>query len=157
MSVTRRAFGAIPGGATIDLYTLANRRGVEAAVMTYGGILVALTDAGSRRDARRRSRSASTTLAAYLAGHPYFGALVGRYANRIAGAQFTLDGEAYSLATQQRPEPPARRRARLRQGHLERPQPTRATTAAGVELTLHQPRRRGGLPRQPRRRPSPTP
>jgi aldose 1-epimerase len=97
MSVTRRAFGAIPGGATIDLYTLANRRGVEAAVMTYGGILVSLRTPD--RDGRLGEIALGfDSLAPYLAGHPYFGALVGRYANRIAGGAFRLGGVAYALA-----------------------------------------------------------
>ena len=146
MSVTRRAFGAIPGGATIDLYTLANRRGVEAAIMTYGGILVSLRTP-DRDGTLGEITLGFDALAPYLAGHPYFGALVGRYANRIAGGDFRLDGEGLLAGVQQRPEPPARRRARLRQGRLARPRP-RERPGGRRRAALHQPRRRGGLSRR---------
>lgn len=96
--IERRPFGALADGTRIDLYTLGNERGTSVAVTTYGGIVVAI---------RTRDRDGHladvvlghATLDGYLAGNgPYLGALVGRYANRIAGGRFTLDGRAFRLA-----------------------------------------------------------
>lgn len=85
-------------GTGVDLYTLTNRHGTSVAVTTYGGIVVAL---------RTRDREGQlgdvvlghATLDGYLAGNAlYLGALVGRYANRIARGRFTLDGRDFQLA-----------------------------------------------------------
>lgn len=97
MSITRRDFGRVGDGAPVDLYTLTNRQGLTAEIMTYGGILVAL------RAPDRAGRLATITLGfdtldEYLTPHPYFGALIGRYGNRIAGGRFDLQGRTYQLA-----------------------------------------------------------
>ena len=97
MSVTRAPFGALPDGTPVDIYTLTNKHGLEARVMTYGAILVSL------RLPDRAGRFDDVTLgfddlAGYLGGHPYFGATIGRYGNRIAKGKFTLDGVTYTLA-----------------------------------------------------------
>src|SRR5690242_11642862 len=97
MGISRHAFGAAGDGTTIDLYTLTNPHGLEARIMTYGGALVSL------RAPDRAGRLADVvlgfdTLAPYLAGHPYFGCLIGRYGNRLAGAVFSLNDRTYSLA-----------------------------------------------------------
>ncbi|MGN6593566.1 MAG: aldose epimerase family protein [Terriglobales bacterium] len=95
--ITRRNFGALPGGEAVDLYTLTNRHGMQAEITNYGGILVAL------KVPDRRGRMADVLLGYdTLDGYredtaTYFGALVGRYANRIAKGRFTLDGHAYTL------------------------------------------------------------
>lgn len=91
-------FGALPDGTTVELYTLANRHGTEVGIMTYGGTLTAL------RTRDRQGRLADIVLGfdglePYLKGTPYFGALIGRYGNRIAKGRFTLDGQTYTLAT----------------------------------------------------------
>ena len=97
MSITGQPFGTTADAAPITLYTLTNRGGLEARIMTYGGILVSL------RTPDRSGELADVTLGfddltPYLQGHPYFGALIGRYGNRIAEGSFRLAGRAYSLA-----------------------------------------------------------
>ena len=89
------AFGRT-GGANVQIYTLTNIHGIEARIMTYGAALVSL------RTPDRAGRLANIilgfdTLDPYLAGVPYFGATVGRYANRIAKGRFSLDGKTYQL------------------------------------------------------------
>jgi galactose mutarotase-like enzyme len=95
--VTREPFGRLPDGRMVERFTLTNAHGVEVRVMTYGGIITGL---------RTRDRAGRLddivlgydSLPGYLASSPYFGAIVGRYANRIAGGQFALDGATYHLA-----------------------------------------------------------
>lgn len=97
MSIAQNPFGATPDGTPVELFTLTNQAGVEARVMTYGGILVSL------RTPDRAGALADVTLGfdalePYLAGHPYFGALIGRYGNRIANGTFRLGDQTYTLA-----------------------------------------------------------
>jgi aldose 1-epimerase len=97
MSITQQHFGTTGDGEAIDLYTLAQPGGLEARIMTYGGALVslqALDRGGSRADVVLGFAS----LEQYLAGHPFFGSLIGRYGNRIAGGRFQLNGVEYTLA-----------------------------------------------------------
>jgi aldose 1-epimerase len=97
MSISQRPFGATGDGTAVTLYTLTNRHGLTAAITTYGGILVSLRTPD--RDGHLGEVTLGfDTLEPYLAGHPYFGALIGRYGNRIAGGAFTLDGVTYALA-----------------------------------------------------------
>ena len=96
-SIVRKPFGKTPEGKAVELYWLTNRNGMEASIMTYGGIVVSLT--APDRDGRYADVVLGfDRLEDYLAGHPYFGALVGRYGNRIAKGKFTLDGKQYTLA-----------------------------------------------------------
>ena len=92
-----RAFGSTPSGGEVTLYTLANRHGMEADIMNYGGIVVNL------KVPDRQGNIADVVLGydsldGYLKASPYFGALVGRYGNRIARGRFKLDGVEYTLA-----------------------------------------------------------
>jgi aldose 1-epimerase len=100
--VSRAPFGALPDGSAVELFTLTNAAGVEVRAITYGGIIVSL-----RTPDRRRQLDdivlGFDTAAQYAAGHPYFGAIVGRYANRIANGRFALDGKIYQLAINDRP------------------------------------------------------
>ena len=96
-TVTERPFGKLPDGTEARLFTLDNGRGMRATITNYGGIVTSLVVPD------RAGRGADVvlgydSLAGYLRATPYFGALVGRYANRIAKARFTLEGKAYTLA-----------------------------------------------------------
>ena len=81
----------------MELYTLRNRHGMEARIMTYGGIVTALT-APDRNGHYADVVLGYDTPVEYLQDTAYFGALIGRYSNRIAHAQFTLHGVKYTLA-----------------------------------------------------------
>jgi len=97
-TVERRPFGALPDGTPVELYLLSNGRGTAVEVATYGGIVTSLRtrDAGGRLGDVVLGHD---RLDGYLAGNrPYLGALVGRFANRIAGGRFTLDGRVHQLA-----------------------------------------------------------
>jgi aldose 1-epimerase len=86
----------------VDLYTLTNGRGLSAKVMTYGVIVTEL----HVPDARGQSADVVLgfdDLKSYLGNHPFFGAVAGRVANRIAKGKFTLDGKEYTLATNNGP------------------------------------------------------
>ncbi len=96
MGVSSEPFGTTGDGKKADLFTLTNARGHAMRVTNYGGIITGLDMPD------RAGRSADVvlgfdTMAEYLGKHPYFGAIVGRYANRIAGGKFTLDGHACAV------------------------------------------------------------
>ncbi len=97
MDTNRQPFGQTPDGSAVDLFTLTNDHGVTANITNYGGILVALTTPDRHGNAGDIVLGFDT-LAEYLDHNPFFGALCGRYANRIANGKFTLDGVAYKLA-----------------------------------------------------------
>lgn len=89
-------------GQQVDAYTLENRRGVRVVVLTYGGILQAI-DAPDRDGNVANVELGFTNFDQYIAAAPYFGALIGRYANRIARGRFDLNGQTYQLATNNGP------------------------------------------------------
>jgi aldose 1-epimerase len=104
LSVTKSGFGSLPadmGGAAIDKYTLDNGRGMSVAVITYGGIIQSITVPD------RRGRPANVALGfgdiagytspAYIKSNPYFGAIIGRYGNRIKEGKFSIDGTPFQL------------------------------------------------------------
>ncbi|PYR05328.1 MAG: galactose-1-epimerase, partial [Acidobacteria bacterium] len=96
-TVTRAPFGKMPDGATVDIYTLTNIHGMEARIMTYGAVVVSL------KTPDRSGRLDDVVLGFdnfedYLTRSRFFGAVAGRYANRIGNARFSLDGTTYELA-----------------------------------------------------------
>jgi aldose 1-epimerase len=94
-------FGHV-GKETVKIYTLSNAHGIEARIMTYGASIVSLKTPD--RDGHLQNIVLGfNTLDPYLAGVPYYGATVGRYANRIAQARFTLDGATYNLVANDGP------------------------------------------------------
>jgi len=100
--ITSAPFGKLADGTAVDLYTLVNAHGVTARITNYGGIVTALLVPD--RDGRLGDIVLGfDNLAAYVAGHPYFGALIGRVGNRINQARFTLDGVDYALAANDGP------------------------------------------------------
>jgi aldose 1-epimerase len=96
-SIGQQTFGEMPDGRDVELYTLANEHGVEARIMNYGGTLVSLR-APDRNGVHADVVLGFDQFAPYLSQHPYFGCLIGRYANRIAGASFRIDEKTYHLS-----------------------------------------------------------
>ena len=102
LSITKQPFGTTDG-QQVDLYTLTNSHGMEVKIMTYGGIIQSV------KTPDKRHRFANVTLgfptlqnyvdlnSPFPQGGPYFGAIIGRYANRIANGQFALNGATYQL------------------------------------------------------------
>ena len=96
MGIKQSNFGKTPDGQQVDLYTLDNSHGMTAKIMTYGAIVTEL-HAPDKAGKTANVVLGFNNLDQYLAGHPFFGAIAGRYANRIANGKFTLDGKEYSL------------------------------------------------------------
>ena len=90
-------FGALPDGRRVEMHTLANANGVEIAFLSLGGILQRIS-VPDRNDVFADITPGYDTLEHYLADDRYFGALVGRYGNRIRDARFVLDGVEHHLA-----------------------------------------------------------
>lgn len=97
-TITKASFGKTTDGQSVDIYTLKNRRGMEARITNYGGIVVSLT--APDRDGKYADVVLGyNDLDTYMKPpFPYFGAIVGRYGNRIAKGRFTLNGVEYKLA-----------------------------------------------------------
>jgi aldose 1-epimerase len=100
--VTRAPFGMLRNQTPVEIYTLTNANGLEMRAITYGGIITSL------KVPDRSGRLGDIVLGfdaidGYLKDPPYFGALIGRYGNRIGKAQFTLDGKTYTLAANNGP------------------------------------------------------
>ena len=98
MTANEEPFGQTSDGRQIDLYTLTNTNGLRARIMNYGAILVSL-EVPDRDGNLGDITLGFDALDGYLKEHPYFGAIVGRYANRIGKGRFMLDGVEYKLAT----------------------------------------------------------
>lgn len=94
--VTKQSFGTADG-QSVDLYTLTNAHGLEAKITNYGGIVVSLR-VPDRAGAFDDVVLGFDNLEAYLKSTPHFGALIGRFGNRIAKGRFTLNGVEYKLA-----------------------------------------------------------
>jgi aldose 1-epimerase len=94
-TVTKQPFGSTSEGP-VDRYTLTNSNGMRVRILTYGGILQTI-DVPDRRGHTANVTLGFDNVADYVAKSPYFGALIGRYANRIAGGRFTLEGVTYQL------------------------------------------------------------
>jgi aldose 1-epimerase len=90
-------FGTTTDGTPVEVYTLRNSKGMEARVTNYGGIILSLMVPD--RDGKLADVVLGyDSISGYLKESPYFGAIIGRYGNRIAGGHFTLDGKEYTLA-----------------------------------------------------------
>lgn len=95
-NITQKSYGQTPDSTAVALYTLTNPNGMTVEITNYGGTIVSWTapdSAGNYADVVLGMDS----LSGYLTGVPYFGALIGRYGNRIAKGQFTLDGQTYNV------------------------------------------------------------
>lgn len=94
--IKKQSFGKTAGNEPVDLYTLTNSSGMEVRIITYGGTIVSL------KAPDRNGKLADVVLGyerldGYLTKSPYFGAIIGRYGNRIGKATFSLEGKSYSL------------------------------------------------------------
>ncbi|HEV2320381.1 MAG TPA: aldose epimerase family protein [Verrucomicrobiae bacterium] len=97
-SITHEPFGKTQDGQPVEIYTLQNDNGMVVRILTYGGIIqtVKVPDKNGQMGDVALGYD---TLDGYLTNSPYFGALIGRYGNRIAKGHFTLDGKEYTLFT----------------------------------------------------------
>lgn len=96
-TLSRAAFGQTPSGEAVEAFTLTNAHGVSATVITYGATLQSLVAPG-RNGAKADIVLGFADAGAYARNASYFGATVGRVANRIGKGRFTLDGKSYQLA-----------------------------------------------------------
>ncbi len=97
-TISSTTFGVLPNEQFVDLYTLKNSQGMEANITNYGGIVVSLK-VPDRNGLMEDVVLGYDSLEQYVANNPYFGALIGRYGNRIGKGTFQLDGNKYKLAT----------------------------------------------------------
>lgn len=102
MEIEESSFGTLPDGEPATLFTLRNKHGLTARITNYGGILVSL-ELPDREGDFADVVLGKDNLEGYLAGHPFFGALVGRVAGRISNASFTLGGTTCQLPANQPP------------------------------------------------------
>ena len=101
-TVTRAASGALPDGTAVESFALTNASGASVTVLDYGGLIVSISVPD------RSGKLADVVLGydrldGYLGDNSHYGAIVGRYANRIGGARFALDGRTYELAANNGP------------------------------------------------------
>jgi aldose 1-epimerase len=95
-------FGTTLDGTPVEIYTLRNKNGVEARILNYGGIIQSLK-VPDRNGKLGDVVLGYNDLASYETNSPYFGAMIGRFGNRIAKGHFTLDGVSYTIATNNPP------------------------------------------------------
>ena len=96
-SISSRELSRLPDGSSVRIFSLENRNGMKAAILDYGGIVQSLT-APDRHGGYADITLGFDSLQPHLRDSPYFGALIGRYANRIAGGTYTLEGKSYRVA-----------------------------------------------------------
>lgn len=148
LDVRKEVYGTMPDGRRVDLYTLVNAGGIEVCVMELGATLTTV------KTPDRDGNISIITLHKnsfdeYVKGHPLFGSVVGRFANRIANAQFTIDGKSYQLsqnAGKHHIHGGGRKDGFAWQ--VWQGQPIREQQAVGVQLTLVSPDGQAGFPGQ---------
>ena len=96
LKIDKTQFGKTIDGTDVDKYIMYNNNGTEVSIITYGGIITSWTAADKNGDYKDVVLGFNT-LAEYETENPYFGALIGRYGNRIANGKFNLDGQEYLL------------------------------------------------------------
>jgi len=144
-TVTRAPYGTNAEGKAVDLFTLTNGKGMKVLITNFGGKVVSIFAPG-RKGAMADVVLGYDTYPEWEKGNPYFGALIGRYGNRIAKGRFTLDGKEYKLATNNGPN--ALHGGPLRGFHnvLWDAKEVRMQGGAGVELSYVSPDGEEGYP-----------
>ena len=102
LTIDKNLFGKTIDGNDVDQYILTNNKGMEVSIITYGGIITSWTAPDKNGDYKDIVLGYNT-LAEYEDETPYFGALIGRYSNRIAKGKFKLDDQEYTLVANNRP------------------------------------------------------
>ena len=97
-AVARAPFGKTPDGQAIEAFTLKNTNGIEVTAISYGGIITSIKTP-DRNGALADVVLGFDSIDGYFSDHPYFGAIIGRYGNRIANGRFSIDKISYRLAT----------------------------------------------------------
>lgn len=144
MRLQEEPFGETPDGEPVTQYHLSNANGIAVSLINYGAIVTAV-HVPDRNGELENITLGFDTLDGYLERHPYFGAICGRYANRIADGKFTLDGVEYTLATNNEPN-------HLHGGEsgfdkaLWHAEPFENEDAAGVRFTYESPDGEEGYP-----------
>jgi aldose 1-epimerase len=100
--IQQEKFGTLPDGSVVKRYTLKNKNGVTAKIIDYGAIVTELW-VPDKSGNLQNVVCGFDNLDQYVKGHPFFGAIAGRYANRIGKGRFTLEGKEYKLATNNGP------------------------------------------------------
>ena len=143
-SVQSEPLGQTPAGETVHRFFLSNRNGMRVSVLDYGAV-IATVDVADRDDQFANVVLGVPHVRGYFENAPYFGTVCGRYANRIAGGKFTLDGKEYQLATNNPPN-------HLHGGgrgfshRLWTAKPSETDDAVGVELSYASPDGEEGYP-----------
>ncbi|WP_291845932.1 aldose epimerase family protein [Lutibacter sp.] len=102
VTIMKKAYGITPDSIAVDSYTLKNENGMELTVITYGGIITSLK-VPNKNQVLEDVVLGYDSLVHYTRKNPYFGAIIGRYGNRIAKGKFSLDNTEYQLATNDGP------------------------------------------------------
>lgn len=102
ITIMKKAYGITSDGVNVDSYIMKNKNGMELKVITYGGIITSLK-VPNKNQVLEDVVLGYDSLADYTKNNPYFGAIIGRYGNRIAKGKFSLDGADYQLATNDGP------------------------------------------------------
>src|ERR1039457_1659468 len=100
--ISQKPFGVTKDGIPVELFTLRNAKGAEVGICNYGGLVISLK-VPDRNGHFGDVVLGYDNLAGYIKDTPYFGAMIGRYGNRIAKGKFTLDGKEYTLAVNNGP------------------------------------------------------
>jgi len=102
MKVTERIFGKMPDGREVKIFDLETNSGLGMSITNYGCIITSVR-MPDRNGKVEEIAAGFPQLEPYLGEHPYFGVIVGRFANRIGGARFAIDGKDYELGKNQDP------------------------------------------------------
>lgn len=100
--ISKEPFGTAPDGQEVHLYTLTNQNGVTVKITNYGAIVTSII-APDKEGIMGDVALGFNSVDGYVPNNPHFGGIVGRFANRIAKGKFTIDGQEYTLATNDAP------------------------------------------------------